>query len=60
MRLSGTITLRRRLSRWFDDDPAHPNRAAHLFNLLLAILIVANVIAVVLETVEELRCTSSR
>src|SRR6202012_841292 len=52
---TGKTTLRWRLSRWFDDDPSHTNRAAHLFNLLLAILIVANVIAVVLETVEPIR-----
>lgn len=48
-------TLRWRLSRWFDDDPSHTNKAAHLFNLLLATLIIANVIAVVLETVEPIR-----
>lgn len=48
-------TLRWRLSRWFDDDPSHSNKAARIFNLLLAALIVANVIAVVLETVEPIR-----
>jgi voltage-gated potassium channel len=47
--------LRWRLSRWFDDDPSHTNKAAHLFNVLLATLIIANVIAVVLETVEPIR-----
>jgi voltage-gated potassium channel len=49
------MTLRWRLSRWFDDDPSHTNKAAHRFNLLLAVLIVVNVIAVVLETVEPIR-----
>lgn len=48
-------TLRWRLSRWFDDDPSHTNKAARLFNLLLAALIIANVITVVLETVEPIR-----
>ena len=48
-------TLRWRLSRWFDDDPSHTKKAARLFNLLLAALIIANVIAVVLETVEPIR-----
>lgn len=52
-------TLRWRLSRWFDDDPSHTNKAAQLFNLLLAILIVTNVIAVVLETVEPIRTRHS-
>ena len=52
---TGKTTLRWQLSRWFDDDPSHTNGAAHFFNLLLAILIVANVIAVVLETVEPIR-----
>jgi voltage-gated potassium channel len=47
--------LRWRLSRCFDDDPSHSNKVARLFNLLLAVLIVANVIAVVLETVEPIR-----
>jgi voltage-gated potassium channel len=48
-------SLRWRLSRWFDDDPSHGNKAARLFNLLLAALIIANVITVVLETVEPIR-----
>jgi voltage-gated potassium channel len=48
-------TLRWRLSRWFDDDPSHTNKAARLFNVLLAALIIVNVIAVVLETVEPIR-----
>jgi voltage-gated potassium channel len=48
-------TLRWRLSRWFDDDPSHSNRAARIFNVLLAVLIIANVITVVLETVEPIR-----
>jgi voltage-gated potassium channel len=49
------MTLRQWLSRWFDDDPSHTNKRARLFNLLLAILIIANVISVVLETVEPIR-----
>jgi len=48
-------TLRWRLSRWFDDDPSRTNKAARLFNVLLAALIIVNVIAVVLETVEPIR-----
>jgi voltage-gated potassium channel len=52
---TGETTLRRRLSRWFDDDPSHSNKAARLFNVLLAVLIIANVTAVVLETVEPIR-----
>jgi voltage-gated potassium channel len=45
---------RRRLSYLFDDD-APRNRAIRLFNLLLALLIVLNVAAVILETVEPIR-----
>jgi voltage-gated potassium channel len=46
--------LRRRLSRLFDDD-APRNRMTRLFNSLLALLIVANVATVILETVEPIR-----
>lgn len=52
--LRGTNSWRRRLSDLFDDD-APRNRAARLFNLLLALLIVLNVAAVILETVEPIR-----
>jgi voltage-gated potassium channel len=45
---------RRRLSHLFDDD-APRNRVIRLFNLLLALLIVLNVAAVILETVEPIR-----
>jgi voltage-gated potassium channel len=45
---------RRRLSHLFDDD-APRNRATRLFNLLLALLIISNVAAVILETVETIR-----
>ena len=48
------ISLRRRLARLFDDD-ARRDPATQLFNLLLAVLIVANVAAVILETVEPIR-----
>jgi voltage-gated potassium channel len=51
---SRTATLRRRLSRLFDDD-APRNRVTRLFNSLLALLIVANVATVILETVEPIR-----
>jgi len=43
------------LSRWFDDDPSHGSRSARVFNLLLAAMIVGNVAAVILETVEPIR-----
>jgi voltage-gated potassium channel len=49
------MTLRRRLSRWFDDDASHNNRAARRFNLFLAALILVNVGAVILETVDPIR-----
>jgi voltage-gated potassium channel len=49
------MSWRHRLSRWFDDDAAHTNQAARPFNLLLAGLIVVNVAAVILETVEPIR-----
>jgi voltage-gated potassium channel len=45
---------RRRLSHLFDDD-APRNRVIRLFNLLLALLIILNVAAVILETVEPIR-----
>jgi voltage-gated potassium channel len=48
-------SLSRRLSHWFDDDASHGNRAAHYFNLFLAVLIVVNVGTVILETVEPIR-----
>jgi voltage-gated potassium channel len=51
----GKITFRRRLSRLFDDDPSHSNKAARRFNLFLAALIVVNVAAVILETVKPIR-----
>jgi voltage-gated potassium channel len=44
----------RRLSHLFDDD-APRNRVIRLFNLLLALLIISNVAAVILETVEPIR-----
>ena len=43
------VSLRRRISRWFDDDALHSNKAAHFFNLFLAVLIVVNVATVILE-----------
>ena len=46
--------LRQKLSTLFDDD-APPNLASSLFNALLALLIVVNVAAVVLDSVEPLR-----
>jgi hypothetical protein len=45
---------RRRLSHLFDDD-APRNRVIRLFNLSLALLIIVNVAAVILETVEPIR-----
>jgi voltage-gated potassium channel len=45
---------RRRLSQLFDDD-ASPSPVTRLFNLLLALLIIFNVTAVILETVETIR-----
>ena len=44
----------RRLSHLFDDD-APRNRVIRLFNLLPALLIILNVAAVILETVEPIR-----
>jgi hypothetical protein len=49
------VSLRQRLSHWFDDDASHHNKAAHFFNLFLAVLIVVNVATVILETVEPIR-----
>ena len=51
----GNTSWRHRLSRWFDDDATHSNKAARYFNLFLALLIIANVATVILETVEPLR-----
>jgi voltage-gated potassium channel len=47
-------SLRRRLSAVLDDD-APPSIASHIFNTSLAILIIANVIIIILESVEPLR-----
>lgn len=47
-------SLRRRLSVLFDDD-APASTASHLFNTALAVLIIANVIVIILESVEPLR-----
>jgi voltage-gated potassium channel len=48
------IPFRRRLSQLFDDD-APRNATTRLFNLLLALLIIVNVITVIFETVEPIR-----
>jgi voltage-gated potassium channel len=48
-------SFRRRLSHWFEDDAQRSNEAARLFNAFLAILIMVNVAAVILETVESMR-----
>jgi len=47
------VTLRHRLNPFFDDD-APQSRAVHVFNSLLAVLIVVNVVAVILESVESI------
>jgi voltage-gated potassium channel len=47
-------TLRRRLSQLFDDELPR-SRETQIFNSVLAVLIVINVAAVVLETVEPIR-----
>jgi voltage-gated potassium channel len=47
-------STRRQLSLLFDDD-APPSVAAHAFNIALALLIIVNVIAIILETVEPIR-----
>jgi voltage-gated potassium channel len=47
-------TLRQKLSTLFDDD-APPNLFSSLFNALLALLIVLNVAAVILDSVESIR-----
>jgi voltage-gated potassium channel len=47
-------TLRQKLSTLFDDD-APPNFISSLFNALLAVLIVLNVAAVILDSVESIR-----
>jgi voltage-gated potassium channel len=46
--------LRRRLSSLFDDD-APQTRTTQIFNLLLASLIIVNVAAVIMESVEPVR-----
>jgi len=46
--------LRRRLNAFFDDD-APQTAAVHVFNSLLATLIVVNVSAIILESVESVR-----
>jgi voltage-gated potassium channel len=51
---SAVVRLRRRLVVLFDDD-AHQNKITQYFNGVLAILIVVNVGAVILESVEPLR-----
>jgi voltage-gated potassium channel len=48
------IALRRRLSRLFDDELPR-SREVQIFNAALALLIVINVAAVILETVETIR-----
>jgi voltage-gated potassium channel len=52
--ISQAIPLRRRLSTIFDDDLPQ-GRLARIFNLLLAMLIIVNVSAVILESVEPIR-----
>jgi voltage-gated potassium channel len=52
---TGKTLLRRRLSHLFDDDPSRNNKAPQLFNTFLATLIIINVAAVILETVEPVR-----
>ena len=49
-----SVRLRRRFAILFDDD-AQPNRIAQYFNGALALLIVVNVGAVILESVEPIR-----
>jgi voltage-gated potassium channel len=51
----GRNSFRRRLSHWFEDDGQRNNDAARFFNTFLAILILVNVTAVILETVESIR-----
>lgn len=51
---ASTAGLRRRLSSLFDDDGYH-SRIKRYFNAALALLIVANVGAILLETVEPIR-----
>jgi voltage-gated potassium channel len=52
---TGKTPLRRQLSHLFDDDPSRNYKAAQLFNTFLAALIIINVAAVILETVEAVR-----
>lgn len=58
MSVSATVgrapTLRQKLSTLFDDD-APPSFFSSLFNALLAVLIILNVTAVVLDSVESIR-----
>jgi voltage-gated potassium channel len=51
---SASVRLRRRIAVLFDDDGKHA-RIAQYFNGALALLIVANVSAVILESVESIR-----
>jgi voltage-gated potassium channel len=50
---AGLTALRRRLNPYFDDD-APQTLSARVFNLLLALLIVVNVAAIILESVKSL------
>jgi hypothetical protein len=49
-----STSLRRRLSSLFDDE-APQTRTTQIFNALLATLIIVNVAAVILESVEPIR-----
>ncbi|HLH11242.1 MAG TPA: ion transporter [Methylovirgula sp.] len=54
-----STSLRRRLSALFDDD-APQTRTTRIFNALLAALIIVNVAAVILESVEPIRAHNAR
>lgn len=58
-RVTPQITLRQRIAALFDDDVPQ-SMLAHALNILLAILILVNVAAVILESVEPLRIHYSR
>jgi voltage-gated potassium channel len=53
MQEGGLVAIRRRLGRLFDDD-LPPTRAARVFHIALAALIVVNVAGIVLESVDSI------
>ena len=58
---SGFGGLRRHLAAIFDDDALHTHQAMrHIFNAALAVLIIVNVAAIILESVESIEARYTR